>query len=150
MKNIKLSSLLALFALFMTMALLLAACGGSESASAEESASEAGSESAGDAANGETLFLQTTIGSANAPGCVTCHSLETNVVLVGPSLAGVATRAETAVSGLTAEEYLRQSIVEPNAQVADGFVEGVMYQNFEDDLPAKSINDLTAYLLTLK
>ena len=152
MKSLKLSSLLALFALFLTMALLLAACGGGESAPAEESTGEetAAEASSGDAANGETLFLQTTIGSANAPGCVTCHSLEAGVVLVGPSMAGVATRAETMVEGLTAEEYLRQSIVEPNEFVNDGFVEGVMYQNFGTDLPAKSINDLTAYLLTLK
>ena len=156
MKHLKLPSLLALFTLFMSLALLLAACGGSEPASDATSSESASSEessvevSVGDAANGEALFAKTTVGSANAPGCVTCHSLETDVVLVGPSMAGVATRAETAVSGMTAEEYLRQSIVEPNAEVTEGFVEGIMYQNFGTDLEEENINDLTAYLLTLK
>ena len=151
MKDLKLPSLLALFALFMSLALVLAACGGGDTASEPASGEETTVEvAAGDATVGETLFAQTTIGSANAPGCITCHSLETDVTLVGPSMAGVATRAETAVSGMTAEEYLRQSIVEPNAHVTDGYVEGVMYQNFGTDLPAKSIDDLTAYLLTLE
>ncbi len=152
MKNLKLSSLLALFALFMSLALLLAACGGSEESVAEPEAEEAvvEVEVVGDAANGETLFQQATIGAANAPGCATCHSLETDVVLVGPSMAGVATRAETAVSGLTAEEYIRQSITEPNAYVADGFVEGIMYQNFGTDLSAEELDDVTAFLLTQK
>ena len=153
MNNLKLPTLLALFALFMTMALVLAACGGGGETASESNTTESESAaegSTGDAANGEELFASTTVGSANAPGCITCHSLETDVTLVGPSMAGVATRAETEVDGLTAEEYLRQSIVEPNAHVVDGYVEGVMYQNFGTDLPSKSIDDLTAYLLTLK
>lgn len=152
MKHLKLPTLLALFLLFMSLALVLAACGGGDSASetAGEGTTSEGSGSTGDVAAGEKLFGQTTIGSANAPGCVTCHSLETDVTLVGPSMAGIAARAETAVSGMTAEEYIHQSIVEPNAHVADGFVEGVMYQNFGTDLPEKSIDDLTAYLLTLQ
>jgi hypothetical protein len=51
---------------------------------------------------------------------------------------------------MTAEEFLRQSIVEPNAHVTEGFTEGIMYQNFGTDLPAKSIDDLAAYLMTLE
>lgn len=146
MKHLKLSSLFAVFVLFLAMALLVA-CGGSDAA--EPSSAESGS-AGGDAANGEALFEQATIGSANAPGCTTCHSVEAGVVLVGPSLAGVAVRAETAVAGMTAEEFLRQSIVEPNAHVTEGFTEGIMYQNYGTDLPGKSINDLTAYLMTLQ
>ena len=149
MKSLKLSSLMALFVMFMAMALLVA-CGGDSAADSAAAESDTESTSAGDAANGEELFQQATIGSANAPGCVTCHSVEAGVVLVGPSLAGVAVRAETAVSGVTAEEFLRQSIVEPNAQITEGFTEGIMYQNFGTDLPSKTVNDLTAYLLTLQ
>ena len=148
MKHLKLSSLLAVSVMFLAMALLVA-CGGGDAAESAPAAN--GSEGAvGDAANGETLFNQATIGSANAPGCITCHSVEADVVLVGPSLAGVAVRAETAVSGMTAEEFLRQSIVEPNAHITEGFTEGIMYQNFGADLPSKSVDDLVAYLLTLQ
>lgn len=127
--------------------LILAACGGGNTSTntpAEEPAP------VGDAANGEALFAQPTIGANNAPGCITCHSLEPDVVIVGPSQAGLATRAETRVAGQSAEEYIRTSITEPNAYVVEGFAEGVMYQNYATDLTAEEINDLIAYTLTLK
>ncbi len=127
--------------------LILAACGGGNTSTntpAEEPAP------VGDAANGEALFAQPTIGANNGPGCITCHSLEPDVVIVGPSQAGLATRAETRVAGQSAEEYIRTSITEPNAYVVEGFAEGVMYQNYATDLTAEEINDLIAYTLTLK
>lgn len=127
--------------------LILVACGGGNTSTntpAEEPAP------VGDAANGEALFAQPTIGANNAPGCITCHSLEPDVVIVGPSQAGLATRAETRVAGQSAEEYIRNSITEPNAYVVEGFAEGVMYQNYATDLTAEEINDLIAYTLTLK
>lgn len=127
--------------------LSLAACGGGNTSTntpAEEPAP------VGDAVNGEALFAQPTIGANNAPGCITCHSLEPDVVIVGPSQAGLATRAETRVAGQSAEEYIRTSITEPNAYVVEGFAEGVMYQNYATDLTAEEINDLIAYTLTLK
>jgi cytochrome c2 len=133
--------------LLLGLLLALAACGGGgdDSGAAEEAAAPAG-----DAANGETLYRGTTIGSASAPGCVTCHSTEPGVVLVGPSHAGVGARAATAVSGMSAEEYLRESIVNPNAVVTEGFAEGVMYQNYGTDLTDQQISDLVAFLLTLQ
>ena len=104
----------------------------------------------GNVANGEKLFNQTTIGSNSAPGCITCHSLEPGVVLVGPSHSDIAIRAETAVPGMSAEEYIRQSILEPNAHITEGYAEGVMYQNFGEELTNSQINDLVAFMLTLK
>ncbi len=56
----------------LVLVLLLAACGGGGDAPAN---SGGGDNSVGDAANGEKLYNQTVIGSASAPGCVTCHSL---------------------------------------------------------------------------
>jgi cytochrome c2 len=135
-----------LMMLVLTLVLLLAACGGGGGDTAESS----GGSSVGDAANGEVLYNQVTIGSASAPGCVTCHSLEADVVLVGPSHAGLANRAGTYQEGMNAEEYLRQSIVDPDAHVVEGFTPGVMYQNFATELKASEINDLVAYMLTLK
>lgn len=125
----------------------LAACdGGSTSTNnpAEEPAP------VGDAVNGEALFAQPTIGANNAPGCITCHSLEPDIVIVGPSQAGLATRAGTRVTGQSAEEYIRTSITEPNAHVVEGFPDGLMYQNYSTDLTAEEIDDLVAYTLTLK
>ena len=137
-------SLTILLALLLSFALV--ACGGGDDT--ESSGGE--SSSVGDAANGERLFNQQIIGSASAPGCITCHSLEPGVVVVGPSQSDVGARAETAIEGMTAEEYLRQSIVEPDAHIAEGFDPGLMYQNFGEELTNSQINDLVAFMLTLK
>jgi cytochrome c2 len=122
--------------------LALAACGGGGGAASQPAASGGG---AGDAAAGKALFAQTVIGSN--PGCVTCHSLEAGKTLVGPSLAGIASRAGSAVSGQSAEQYLRQSITEPDAFVAKGFQKGLMPK---PTLTDKQANDIIAYLQTLK
>ena len=133
--------------LVLALVLLLAACGGGGSDTAESGSSN-GSDDA--AANGEMLYNQVTIGSASAPGCVTCHSLEPDVVLVGPSHAGLANRAGTYQEGMSAEDYLRESIVDPDAHIVEGFTPGVMTQTFATDLKASEVNDLIAYMMTLK
>jgi cytochrome c553 len=119
---------------------LLAACGGG--------GGESGGD--GDATRGKEMYNQTVIGPSAAPGCVTCHSLEPGKTLVGPSHAGIAADAETAVEGKSAEEYLKESITTPDAHVTEGFTAGVMYQNYGKDLSEQEINDLVAYMLTLK
>ncbi|HID53719.1 MAG TPA: c-type cytochrome [Anaerolineae bacterium] len=130
--------------------LVLAACGGGGDSGGNGGggSDEGGGTTAGNAENGEKLYKQTTIGSASAPGCITCHSLEEGVVLVGPSHYGLATRAETAVAGMSAEEYLHQSIVDPDAHITEGFTAGIMYQNYGAELPEAQINDLVAFLMT--
>ncbi len=120
-------------------ALTLAGCGGSAQTPA------AGSAGGGDAAAGKALFAQQVLGST--PGCITCHSLEPGKTLVGPSMAGIASRAGTAVSGQSAEQYLRQAILEPDAHVVAGFAKGLMPK---PTLTEQQLNDLVAYLMTLK
>ena len=131
-----------LFLLLVT-SLLLTACGGSK-----QSNSSGGG--AGDPAAGKTLYESATIGANNAPGCASCHSRDKGVVLVGPSHADIGTRAGSAVAGQSAEDYLRESIVKPDAHIAEGFTAGIMYQNYGKDLTGQQINDLVAYMLTLK
>ena len=139
------------FTLTILLALLLsftlAACGGGDEPA---DSGDSGGSAAGDAANGERLFNESIIGAASAPGCTTCHSLEPGVVIVGPSQSDVGARAETAVAGMSAEEYLRQSIEDPNAHIAEGFTEGIMHQSYADELTNSQINDLVAFMLTLK
>ena len=135
-------------ALLLAIALVLVACGGNSATDGENSGD--GGRVTGDAARGEELFKQTAAGAASAPGCITCHSLEAGVQLVGPSHAGLAIVAGTRVSGQSAEEYLRESIVNPNAVVTEGFSEGVMYKNYGNELTDQEIADLVAFLLTLK
>jgi mono/diheme cytochrome c family protein len=132
------------FALLVTAIILfgwlLAACGGEKS----------GGSTSADPDRGEALYHQTTIGPNAAPGCITCHSLEPGKTLVGPSHAGIATKAASIVPGMSAEDYLRESIVTPDAHVTEGFTTGIMYQNYGKDLTEQEINDLVAYLMTLK
>lgn len=81
--------------------------------------------------------------------CATCHSLEPEVIVVGPSLAGVAMRALTRVPGQSAEDYLRTSLLHPGDYVVEGFG-NVMAQNLGDVLSSEQINNLIAFLLTLE
>lgn len=120
--------------------LLLTSCGGSS----------------GNPERGEELYRQRALADGAAPGCISCHSLDPGVVKVGPSHAGVGARAEQVVDepeyqgeATTAAGYLRESITDPNAHVVEGF-EPVMYANFEEVLTAEQIDDLVAFLLTLR
>lgn len=70
--------------------------------------------------------------------------------MVGPSLAGIATYAETAVPGMSAEAFLRQAILEPDQHQMEGYPAGVMYQHYGRDLSAADIEALVAFMLTLK
>lgn len=76
------------------------------------------------------------------PGCVTCHSLEAGVTLVGPSL----DRVESPIPGLSVAEYVRQSIVAPDNHVVSGFAEGQMPGNWEVLLTPEQIESLVSLL----
>lgn len=111
----------------------------------------------GDAARGEKLFRQTLIGERPDAGCITCHSLAAGVVLLGPSLADVATRSADILQdatytgeATTVEAYLYESIVAPNAYIVPGFTSDVMRPTFAAELSPQVIADLVAFLLTLK
>lgn len=85
---------------------------------------------------------------SSAPAiCSTCHSLQADVVIVGPSLAGIANRAGSRVEAQNAEAYIRNSILHPGDFVVPGF-QDVMQKNFGDLLSGDQINDLIAFLMT--
>lgn len=101
-----------------------------------------------DPAAGEKLYYETSLGTNAA--CRICHSLEPGQDLVGPSFAGIANRAGNRVPGMTAEEYLYQSITEPDAYVVEGFPAGLMVPNLAEILTEEQIADLIAFLMTLE
>ncbi len=115
-----------------------------------------------DAAAGDTVTQgRQTFDSA---GCGACHSLEPGVLLVGPSLAGVARRAEERVreaeytgAARDAEAYLRESIADPSAYIAapaekHATPQGLSYMPnvYSTTLDPQAADDLVAYLLTLQ
>ena len=67
-------------------------------------------------ADGATLFM--------AKGCATCHDGPESSALLpaGPTLADVATWAGERRPGLSAEEYVRESITDPGSFVSPAFV----------------------------
>jgi mono/diheme cytochrome c family protein len=85
---------------------------------------------AGDPAAGKALFASN--------GCAGCHTFEAagSTGAVGPNL-------DEALEGKDAE-FVHRSIVEPNAEVAEGYNAGVMpsFQQLSED----QVNDLVAFL----
>lgn len=130
-------------ALIFVLSISLAACGGGDDDGDDNGAAGGDIQQAG-----QELFAQTEI--EGQAGCITCHSLEPDVVVVGPSMAGVGTRAETRVEGMSATEYLRESIVEPDAYVVEGFPAGTMPDVWGEVLTEDQIDFLVDYLSTLK
>ncbi len=128
------------FLLLSVLVLGLAACGGGQA-----SPTSAPSGGGGNAADGQTVFNQVA-----SPPCSSCHSLEPGVTLVGPSLAGIGSQAGSIEQGKSAEQFLHEAIVDPNAYIPEGFSANIMPTNYGTQLTEQQINDLVAYLLTLK
>jgi len=82
--------------------------------------------------------------------CSYCHSLDDNEIVreyPAPSLQGIAERAGGRVPGLSAEEYIRQSIADPPAYITEGY-KNVMSRAAAFLLTDEEIDDLVAFLLT--
>lgn len=97
----------------------------------------------GDPVRGEQLYHE---GRGDALACTTCHTLDGSP-LVGPSHQGIGERAGTRVPGLSAADYIRQSIVDPSAYVVEGYPDA-MFKDYAELLTPQDIDDLVAFLLT--
>ena len=53
------------------------------------------------------------------------------------------------VPGMTAEEYILQSVVDPDAFTVEGYPEGQMLDDYEERLTAGELEAMVAYLMTL-
>lgn len=137
-----------IFGMATVVMLMLAACGGG-GAPAEKTGP-----GAGDPEAGKEVYLK-------VGGCGACHTIEgvegANG-LVGPNHTHLATKAAEVASkagASSAEEYIRQSIVDPNAYIAEECptgpcVAGTMPNTFKDTLTEQQINDLVAFLMQQK
>jgi nitric oxide reductase subunit C len=105
---------------------------------------------------GQNLFR------ATPPGCFACHSVAPGVNLAGPSLAGLATRAEKLIGSgeykggaKDVAGYIRESIVTPSAHIVPGPSYSANGQSFmpttySKDLKPEQIDQLVAFLASLK
>ncbi len=86
----------------------------------------------GDPAVGERLFA--------AQGCGGCHAFSAagTSATIGPNL-------DEVLKGKSAE-FVRESIVDPNKEIAKGYPPNVMPQDFGQKLSANEIGDLVAFL----
>jgi nitric oxide reductase subunit C len=82
--------------------------------------------------------------------CSLCHAIRDDTVLVGPSLKGIASRAAQRERGVSAQAYIQESIVTPDRYLVPGFQAGLMPQTYNERLSQGQIDDLVAYLMTLK
>jgi mono/diheme cytochrome c family protein len=81
--------------------------------------------------------------------CSDCHSVDgTEGADTAPSFKDISERAGGTVDGLSAEEYLRESILDPRAYVVVGFEGGGgMPNSYPYLLSDEDIDDLVAFLL---
>ena len=94
-------------------------------------------------ARGEQLYL--------TQGCQACHSLDGTVV-VGPSWKNIFGAEELLDDGRMVtvdDDYIRHSILNPGDQIVDGF-QNVMPTNFSQILSEQDVDDLIAFIRTLK
>lgn len=94
--------------------------------------------------------------------CNACHSTSAGVEMVGPSLASIAEQAEVYLASeaytgeaSTPEEYIRESILEPNAFLVPGdkYVasgRSIMPDDYDTRLSEEQVEQLVDYLMSIK
>ncbi len=90
-------------------------------------------------------------GGVLSGACSVCHSLDGSEKVAmtrAPSWQGISEQAGDRVPGLSAEEYLRESIVDPAAYIVDGYLADAMPKGFKFLLSEEDIDNLVAFLLT--
>ena len=83
-------------------------------------------------------------------GCGGCHTApapDGMVGIVGPSWCDTVARLQSGEKGV---DYIRTSIVDPNAEIVEGFAANVMPQNFGDTFTEEEIELLVAFIANLK
>lgn len=85
-------------------------------------------------------------------GCLACHSTDGSP-LVGPTWKGIYGREETLADGTPVtvnDEYIRESIKDPNAKIVQDFQPNLMPQTFGQTLSESGIEAIIAYIKSLQ
>jgi len=128
----------------LAVLLVVAACGNGDANTT------APASTAGDPERGRQIWDDGG-GVIQGGGCQACHSLDGSEKAGStraPTWQGVSGRAGDRVPGLSAEEYLRESIVDPAAYTVDGYFVDAMPKGYKILLSEEDIDGLVAFLLT--
>ena len=98
--------------------------------------------------NGGMLFG--TFQDAANYACSNCHLSDSEKENLGPGLLNIKDRAATRIEGMSAAEYIYQSIVDSKAYTVEGFDPDLMPQNWAEIYSDLEIFDIVAYLMTLE
>jgi cytochrome c oxidase subunit 2 len=85
-------------------------------------------------------------------GCLSCHSIDGSR-LVGPSWLNVCGSQEVLSDGTTVtvdSAYLYESIVNPSSKIVESYPDGLMPKTYGDDLSDDQIDDIIAYICSVK
>jgi mono/diheme cytochrome c family protein len=96
----------------------------------------------GDPKKGEVVFF-------GVGECGSCHRVTPGDTLVGTSLQGISNWGAYRKPGMSAKEYLLESILHPDDFIVPGMPAGIMPRTYADKLTNLQIGDLVAYMLTL-
>lgn len=85
-------------------------------------------------------------------GCGACHMLADagGAGTAGPTLTHIGTQAGNMVPGQSADQYIHESIVNPNAFIVPGFQSNIMPKDFGQRLSDQELQALVQYLLAQK
>ena len=108
-----------------------------------------------DAPGGKGIFCGVPENAApQALWCSQCHTIEGVASgLIGPDLTRIGTDAATRKPGTSAEDYIRESIEDPKAFVAEGVeraTPGLMTNDITEKLTAEQVDALVEFLLEQK
>ncbi len=115
-----------------------------------------GGQPSGNPEAGRVVFNQTYVTSSGGWACSLCHSVSPDGLrLIGPGLWNIAITGETRVAGQNAYDYIHTSIVAPNeyivpADAGGPYPPGLMPQNYAEVLSEQELEDVIAYLFTLR
>ncbi len=87
----------------------------------------------------------------HAKGCAMCHDAPgwDSPVGIGPSLRDAAEWAGTRIAGTSAEEYIRQSVVAPQAFTSPAATQGI-FEMPTITVSAEELDALVAYILEVR
>ncbi|MEZ4660575.1 MAG: c-type cytochrome [Caldilineaceae bacterium] len=119
-----------------------------------EDAAPAAAEAPAEAAPVDMAAVTTIVTKGTCGACHVIPGVDIAVGMIGPDLSNIGAEAGTRVPGLSAEEYIRQSIMEPNAVIAPkcptgDCLPGIMLPNLAEILAPEEIDTIVGYLLTL-